>query len=165
MTGEPGSNHGDRVIDGEGSQVGDRTTLLERFGSFPARLADAARAAEHRPVPAGEWTTAEVVRHLIAVEGEVWLARFSELLAGGEPRWSWVEPGPARQFPDATLEDVLRAFAGLRAGTLDFVRRLDDAGWARSGIHETHGRLDVAGLLRLAIDHDEEHLAGLRPTD
>ncbi len=32
---------------------------------------------------------------------------------------------------------------------------------SRTGVHATYGRLDVAGLLRLAIDHDEEHLAGL----
>ncbi len=38
---------------------------------------------------------------------------------------------------------------------------LDDAGWARFGTHVTYGVLDVAGLLNLAIDHDEDHLAGL----
>jgi hypothetical protein len=143
----------------------DREALVEGFAAFPARLGDAARGAEHRAVPAGEWSTAEVVRHLIAVEGEVWLARLSELAAGGEPRWSWVEPAPIRAFPDASLDDILRAFAGLRASTVEFVRILDDAGWARAGMHATHGRLDVAGLLRLAIDHDEEHLSGLRPPD
>lgn len=143
--------------------AGDRDALLEGFGSFPARLADAARDAASRPVPAGEWTTALVVRHLIAVEGEVWLARLSELAAGGEPRWSWVEPAPVGGFPDASLDDILHAFAGLRASTVEFVRILDDASWARAGLHETHGRLDVAGLLRLAIDHDEEHLSGLPP--
>ena len=37
----------------------------------------------------------------------------------------------------------------------------DYDGWDRTGVHETYGRLDVAGLLRVAIDHDEEHLAGL----
>ena len=31
----------------------------------------------------------------------------------------------------------------------------------RYGTHTTYGVLDVAGLLDLAIDHDEEHLAGL----
>ena len=143
----------------------DREARIGRFAAFPGRLADAARASDSRPVAAGEWTTAEVVRHLIAVEGEVWLARLSELAAGGEPRWSWVEPAPSRQSPDATLDDLLAAFAGLRAGTVAFVRVLDDAGWARSGIHATLGRLDVGGLLRLAIEHDEEHLSGLRSDD
>jgi hypothetical protein len=140
-----------------------RSELVDRFASFPDRLADAARAAAGRPVAAGEWTPELVVRHLIAVEGEVWRARLAELAAGGEPRWSWVEPGPAPGSPDASLDDVLDVIAGLRAGTVGFLRvfDLDDGGWSRAGIHETYGRLDVAALLRVAIDHDDEHLAGL----
>ena len=141
-----------------------RDAVIERFASFPERLAEAARAADGRPVPAGEWTPELVVRHLIAVEGEVWRSRLAELAAGGEPRWSRVEPGPARGFTDASLGDVLEVFADLRAGTVGYLRIFDlDDGWARAGIHAVYGRLDVAGLLRVAIDHDEEHLASLTP--
>jgi hypothetical protein len=143
----------------------DRTALVERFASFPGRLAEAARAAEGRPVPTGEWTPSLVVRHLMAVEGEVWLARLVSLVGGGEPRWSRMEPGPLPGFDDASLDDVLGLFGRLRASTVDYLRIFDDAAWTRAGVHETYGRLDVAGLLRLAIDHDEEHLAGLRPAD
>jgi len=139
----------------------DRAELVERFSSFPARLADAARAAEGRPVPEGEWTPSQVVRHLMAVEGEVWLSRLATLVAGGEPHWSWTEPGPLPGFDDASLDHVLGLFGRLRASTVDFLGMFDDAAWARTGVHATYGRLDVAGLLRLAIDHDEEHLGGL----
>lgn len=145
----------------------DRDSIIEPFASFPGRLVEAARAADGRPVPAGEWTPELVVRHLIAVEGEVWRARLAELAAGGEPRWSRVEPEPAPGFLDAPLDDLLDVFAGLRAGTVGFLRifDLEDGGWARAGIHATYGRLDVAGLLRVAIDHDEEHLGGLPAAD
>ena len=143
----------------------DRAELVERFATFPGRLADAARVADGRPVPAGEWTPALVVRHLMAVEGEVWLARLVSLVAGGEPRWSRMEPGPLPGFDDASLDDVLVLFGRLRASTVDYLRIFDDAAWARAGVHDTYGRLDVAGLLRLAIEHDEEHLAGLRSAD
>ena len=150
-------------MESSGVEPADRAELVERLTSFPERLADAARSAVGRPVAAEEWTPELVVRHLIAVEGEVWRARLAQLAAGGEPRWAWVEPGPVLGFPDASLDDVLDVLAGLRAGTVGFLRvfELDDEGWAREGIHETYGRLDVAGLLRLAIGHDEEHLAGL----
>jgi hypothetical protein len=143
------------------SVTGERDALVERFASFPGRLADAVRAAEGRPLPAGEWTPSLVVRHLMAVEGEVWLARLVTLVAGGEPRWSRMEPGPLPGFDDASLDEILGLFGRLRASTVDFLGMFDDAGWARSGVHETFGRLDVAGLLRVAIDHDEEHLNGL----
>jgi hypothetical protein len=141
----------------------DRAELVARLASFPERLADAARAAAGRPVAAGEWSAAEVVRHLMAVEGEVWLSRLATLVASGEPHWSLTEPGPLPGFETASLDDVLGLFRRLRASTLDFLQMFDDAAWARTGVHDTYGRLDVAGLLRLAIDHDEEHLAGLRP--
>jgi hypothetical protein len=140
----------------------DRDGLVERLTSFPGRLAEAARAAEGRPVPAGSWTPAEVVRHLMAVEGEVWLSRLATLAASGEPRWSRTEPGPLPGFERASLDEVLGLFGRLRASTLDFLGMFDDAAWTRTGVHETYGRLDVAGLLRLAVDHDEEHLSGLR---
>jgi DinB family protein len=140
----------------------DRAALVERFASFPGRLTEAARAAEGRPVPEGEWTSSLVVRHLMAVEGEVWLSRLAELVAGGEPHWSRMEPGPLPGFDHASLDEVLGLFGRLRASTVDFLRMFDNYdGWARAGVHETYGRLDVAGLLRVAIDHDEEHLAGL----
>jgi hypothetical protein len=100
----------------------------------------------------------------MAVEGEVWLARLATLVAGGEPHWSWTEPGPLPGFDDASLADVLGLFGRLRASTVDFLALFDEAGWSRTGVHATYGRLDVAGLLRLAIDHDEEHLAGLTRT-
>ncbi|HUP55537.1 MAG TPA: DinB family protein [Methylomirabilota bacterium] len=139
----------------------DRGALVERFASFPDRLAVAARAAEGRAVPDGEWTPSLVVRHLMAVEGEVWLSRLATLAAGDEPHWSRMEPGPLPGFDAAPLEEILRLFGRLRASTVDFLRMFDDDGWARAGVHETYGRLDVAGLLRVAIDHDEEHLSGI----
>jgi hypothetical protein len=135
-----------------------RTALIESFAGFPDRLAVAARAATGRPIPDGEWGPAEIVRHLIAVEAEVHQARLAGLAVDDDPQWSWTEPGQAPGFEDAGLEAVLTAFAAARAITTATVLALDDAGWARYGTHATYGRLDVEGLLRLAIDHDQDHL-------
>ena len=107
----------------------------------------------------------EVVRHLIAVEAEVWTVRFGQLAAGDQPVWAWTEPGLAAGFDGAPLDGILAAFGAARAATVATVRALDDAGWARSGTHATFGVLDVAGLLRVAVDHDAEHLAGLAGTE
>jgi hypothetical protein len=141
--------------------AGAREDLVERFASFPERLADAARAAYGRPVPAGEWTPADIVSHLIAVEDIVWRRRLRDLETIAEPRWSRTEPGLAAGFEEAALDDMLAAFEAARTGTVAVVQALDDAGWARAGTHEVYGRLDVAGLLLVAIDHDEEHRLGI----
>ena len=139
----------------------NRAALLETFASFPERLGEAARAGAERPVAAGEWGPAEVVRHLIAVEDEVWRSRLERIAAEDRPHWPWTEPGLAPGFDGMPLETVLAAFANVRGETVRTVRALDEAGWSRSGTHDTYGVLDVAGLLRIAVDHDADHLASL----
>jgi hypothetical protein len=139
----------------------DRDARLTTFAAFPERLARAATTVE-RPPPAGEWGPIEVVRHLIAVEDEVHQRRLREIAIGDEPRWVWTEPGLAEGYVGAPLERVLDAFARARAETVSTLRQLDEAGWARAGTHDTYGRLDVDGLVRLASDHDDEHLAWSR---
>lgn len=135
--------------------------LLDRLAAVPDRLAAAATRA---PAPApGEWTPSEVVRHLIAVEQEVWLPRLTKLKSEDHPTWEWVEPGPWPGRPDATLDELLDRYRDLRATTVRTLDRLGEAGWARTGTHATFGVLDVAGLMTKAIDHDEEHLAGFAP--
>lgn len=140
-----------------------RRELPDGFAAFPDRLVAAAvGTAAERPVPAGEWTTEQVVRHLIAVDELVHQVRLRDLAASGEAHWRWTEPGPWEGEPGASLDRVLDRFASTRAATVTLARSLDDEAWARTGIHETFGRLDAAGVLREAAKHDEEHLAGLR---
>lgn len=138
-----------------------RDDLLTLLAAVPDRVAAAARAAAVRPVAPGAWTSELVVRHLVAVETDVHQARLHDLATIAEPRWTWTEPGPWPGGPGLELDGVLRRFADLRAETLIMVGALDEAGWARSGHHATFGALDVAGVLRNAVDHDEEHLRAL----
>jgi len=141
-----------------------RTALTKRFAAFPERVAAAARATNGTPPPDGEWTPEEVVRHLIAVETGVYQARLLDVAVNDNPKWSWTEPRPWPGEPDLDLDGVLERFAAMRAATVANVAALDADGWARTGIHATFGRLDVGGLLGLAVDHDEEHLRGLEST-
>ena len=136
---------------------------LEATATFPDRLALAARAADALPIPPGEWGPSEVVRHLIAVERAVWHVRFAQVAVDDDPQWDWTEPGPTPELEGQPLERILAVFAEVRGQTMATVRSFDAAGWARHGTHVTYGVLDVAGLLRLAVDHDEEHLEALTP--
>jgi hypothetical protein len=139
----------------------NRVVLVATFAGFPERLTASAAAAADHPVPPGEWGPAEVVRHLIAVEDEVWQSRLARVAAEDDPHWPWTEPGPAEGFDEASLEAVLAAFGAARATTVATVLALDEAGWARFGTHATYGRLDVEGLLLIAVGHDANHLEGL----
>jgi hypothetical protein len=53
--------------------------------------------------------------------------------------------------------------ARVRAATLALLDDLGPDGWTRTGTHDTYGVLDVAGLMTVAADHDDEHLASLLP--
>ena len=100
--------------------------------------------------------------HLLAVESIVWQTRLAQVATEDDPQWSWTEPGQAPGYDGAPLSTMLAAYAEARATTVSRVDALDEAGWRRSGTHATYGHLDVAGLLRLAHDHDEDHLAAIR---
>ena len=132
-----------------------------RLAAFPAALAEASRAAPAEPPAPGEWTPSEIVRHLIAVEEEVWHPRIGQLQTEEHPRWRWVEPGQWLGAPTAGLDEVLVTHARVRAAMLALLDGLGPDGWARTGTHDTYGVLDVAGLMTVAADHDDEHLASL----
>ena len=137
-----------------------RADLRRRLAEVPARLAEASRSATG-PIPEGEWSPADIVRHLIAVEEEVWHGRLRQLALEDGPRWPWTEPDRWLGAPDASLDELLAIYAERRGATVAILDALGDAGWRRTGEHATYGTLDVAGLMTRAIDHDEEHLASL----
>jgi hypothetical protein len=143
--------------------MNDPAHVRERLATLPARLAAAARAAPQAAPAPGEWTPIQIVRHLIAVEELVWHVRLGQLETEDHPRWAWVEPGQWLGAPAASLEDVLATHARVRAATLALLDDLGPDGWACTGTHDTYGVLDVAGLMTVAADHDEEHLASLTP--
>ncbi len=140
----------------------DEQRLRDALAVVPERIAAAARASaippDAAPAP-GEWSARENVLHLAAVEDEVWHPRLDALATETFPHWPWVEPGLWSGPGDDTFDGALAAFGTARAGTIARLDALDPEGWAHQGRHVTFGVLDVAALLRIALDHDEEHLA------
>jgi hypothetical protein len=145
----------------DNAAMADAAAVRDRLACFPKRLAAAARAAPQDRPALREWSPAEIVRHLIAVEEEVWHRRLRELETEEHPRWRWIEPGQWLGAPGAGLEAVLDVHADVRASTLAMLEELGPTGWTRTGTHDTFGVLDVAGLMTVAADHDDEHLATL----
>jgi hypothetical protein len=134
--------------------------VVDLLAATPGRVVKAARA-DDRPRDDGEWSAQQVVLHLVAVEEQVWHARLRQLSVEAHPTWSWVEPGLWDGAEGRTLEGALAAFADRRATTIALLDGTTEAGWARRGTHERYGELDVEGLMRIAVDHDQEHLASL----
>lgn len=150
----------------ERSQQPEREEVLARLASAPGRLAEAARAVEAAEaltgIPPGEWTPREATGHLHRLDREVYSARLDALEGDVPPTWSWYEPQPEDDAPYmASTETALAEFTAGRAALLARLRGLDEPGWAKWGVHQTFGRLDVVGLLRVLADHDDEHIAAL----
>jgi hypothetical protein len=135
--------------------------VRDQVAAVPPRIAAAARAADPEPPSPGEWPPTDIVRHLIAVEEEVWGPRLRQLMDEDEPNWKWTEPDRWLGQPDATLDDLLTSYAERRAETVDLLDALGEGGWAKWGVHGVYGRLDVAGLMRKLLTHDDEHVASL----
>lgn len=139
----------------------ERTALVEQLRAGPARVgelavASAARRGRRRP---DGWSERAIVTHLVQVDREVFQVRLRDLTGPAEPQWSWVEPGAAPGH--ASLASLIARFATVRAATIAHLGGLEEAGWARAGVHAVYGRLDVAALLAIAVDHDTEHIAEL----
>ena len=139
----------------------DQRALRDGLAAVPAQIAASAAGAlvdpSISPSP-GDWSAREVTLHLAAVEEEVWHPRLDALATANFPRWPWVEPGLWSGAGDETFDGALAAFAERRAQTVARLDALDKEGWLRQGHHDTFGVLDVAALLRIALDHDEEHV-------
>jgi hypothetical protein len=152
MTAEGGAGADERRTD-------ERAEIVGHLAAIPDRLAEAARPAVGRPVPAGGWGPPEVVRHLIAVEEVVWHTRLRQLAAADRPTWPWVEPEPWRGDPGATLDELLATYEALRRETVAILDGFGAETWGRTGIHATWGEIDVVALMVRALGHDDEHIA------
>jgi DinB superfamily len=141
--------------------TGERAALVDRLRAGPRQVAGLAVAASARrgSRPADGWSERQIVAHLVRVDREVFQARLRDLTGAAEPQWSWVEPGA--EPGHASLTVLISRFAAVREATIAHLAGLDEAGWARSGVHTVYGRLDVAALLGIAVDHDTDHLAEL----
>ena len=107
------------------------------------------------------WSPAEVVIHLTAVDADIWAPRLRQLATEPNPTWAWTEPdmdGWSAPSPLVAADE----FAAGRRALLELAGGLPAEAWGRTGTHDVLGELDVAGLLREALVHDEEHLAALR---
>ena len=121
MTSRPRLSTASRALGAQGAKAPERARLLDRFADFPAPLRAAAGAADRTP-PDGEWSSEQVVRHLIAVEMRVHQVRLLDVAVHDVPAWSWTEPGPWDGEPDLDLDGVLTRFAELRASTVARIR-------------------------------------------
>lgn len=139
--------------------------ILSKLSVVPTQIAAAAKRANGRPQPAGQWSLNMEIAHLAHVEAIIWQARLKQMAAEENPHWQWTEPPFESWWPlfeSQSLEQLLTTLAARRQETVDHLRGLTEEGWKRIGTHATFGQMDVAGLCARILEHDEEHLEALK---
>jgi hypothetical protein len=138
-------------------------TLKVQQGGMRAALAGMSEAKAEACPASGEWSTKQVLCHLIDTERlfvfrAMWFARGETTDLPGMQPDPWVALAGAQARP---LADLLDEFEHLRAVSVAFFANLDEAAWRRggnaSGFHFT-----VRALAWITAGHERHHLASLR---
>jgi hypothetical protein len=138
--------------------------MLDALAAMPERLralvAERAPEALVQRADDGAWSALEVCRHMRDI-AQVYGARFKWMILDDDPflpnydEDRWVANAP--EGPD-DIDGLLDEIAAHRAGTMRLLRRLDDAGWRRTGRHEVFGALELEPYVRHEYAHEQQHL-------
>jgi uncharacterized damage-inducible protein DinB len=137
----------------------DRALMLASLRATPRMLREMSRdcTAEQAwtPPKAGEWSIAEVVRHLVEGDRDTFLPRLRRMLGETRPLFDKTRPAPDTS---ADLGALLLAFETARHQAIALLEGLDDAGWQREGVSPSRGALSVQRYAQTMSEHDTEHL-------
>lgn len=149
----------ERVGSGAGRDSVDTPLVVSSLGATPALLraltADVSPTQAWTPPKPGEWSIAEVVRHLVDGEDDTFLPRLTRMLAEIRPVF---ESRRAASREDTGLGALLDAFEAARRRSAGLLVSLDADGWRREGVSPSRGVLTVADYARTMAEHDTEHL-------
>ena len=138
----------------------DRDLVIANLAATPdllRRLTDdvAPEQTTHPPKP-GEWSIAEVVRHLVEGERDTFLPRVRRILAEARP----VFPSRDRQASAdrSDLATLVGAFESARREVLKILEGLEPPQWQREGVSPSRGPVSVEAYAAAMAAHDTEHL-------
>lgn len=107
-----------------------------------------------------DWSIVEVIAHLADAENNSH-ERVRRMLTEVNPHFmDYDEKAWARErdYRSKLLDEVLTRFCDQRAAHIETLEGLDDAGWSRTGEHNTMGELTVNSITASMVAHDMEHL-------
>jgi hypothetical protein len=116
--------------------------------------------ADDAPERVGAWTLRDIAAHLATTEIECFEPRIRAMAAGERPEFEYYS-NDERDFDGVALHSALSEWGETRARLIDFVRGLSEEERARVGVHKKFGELTVDGYLRIALEHDQDHLLSL----
>ncbi|MBI5708797.1 MAG: DinB family protein [Candidatus Eisenbacteria bacterium] len=115
------------------------------------------------PVP-GKWSAAEIVHHLADSES-ISAQRLRALLVQQHPvihAYDQEVYAVRLRYNERDIAPALEAFRAARATTVQLLRGMSDADWAREGWHTESGRYGAERWLELYAGHAHDHAGQIR---
>ena len=141
----------------------ETASLVERLAGAPGRIAAATAGLTPEqlstPPADGEWSALGVLAHIRACD-DILSPRLVMMLVRDEPampvfddrRWEQV-----MGYADSDFAELLAAYTFRRAELVRALRRLGPADLQRTGQLETRGSIVLANVLRMIMEHEDEH--------
>jgi hypothetical protein len=108
----------------------------------------------------GEWSIKECLGHVIETEAHGFAGRIRRILAEPgviETGWDQARVQADRQDDRRPLEELVEAFAEMRAESVKLVDGLMNTDLSRACFHEQAGELHIEDLLHEWVHHDRNH--------
>jgi hypothetical protein len=123
-------------------------------------ISDAELDAREAP---GEWSPRQVVHHLGDSEMASAL-RIRRIIAEENPLIQGYDQDEFARvlFYDRPIESSLEAFRGARASTVPILEQLNEAQWARAGMHDETGVMSAESWLEYYSQHAHDHADQIR---
>ena len=108
------------------------------------------------------WSARQIIHHLADSETQSY-ARLRRLVA--EPEGTLIQgydenlwaTAPQLGYESAPVENSIAIFAAVRAGSLDVIKRLEEADLEKSGVHSEAGHYTIAKWLTSYTNHPKDH--------
>ena len=138
--------------------------ISEQLAAMPEVLErafeDLAADACTRPGPGGTFSPVEHCWHLADLEREGYALRIRRLLAEDEPQlpdFDGARIAAERDYRRRSLAEGLTAFRNARSDNLSVLRSVTPPQWSRSGTQAGVGRITLADIPRMMVEHDASH--------
>lgn len=145
------------------NELEELTRRLKDTPDEMTRLSSGLSEDELRWKPADNaFSVLENVCHLRDIEAEAYSPRIERLLCEDDPVLADVDGGRLaleRDYNRQELEDALERFIMARADNLRLLREATQEQFSRSGTFEGQGRIDLAKLVAMMVEHDKAHIA------
>jgi hypothetical protein len=148
----------------------ERRAMIAQLRAFPDQFAALVQPLSPeqrtaRPLP-GEWSVAQNIHHLADSHMNAYI-RFKLILLENHPtikpynQEDWAETADATP---ADVDDSLAILRGLHLRWTAVMESIDEAQWARAGLHPEVGEITLEWLLIHYIEHSAGHIDQMQRT-